>query len=180
MAETIGIFSLNNYNDLLNKAKYQFSKLPNINKKSKEYEYKIWDICCTLYHIKDWIKKDTSLNSIGNTEQDRANILNKYFSTDKVPYNFDFCIIQTLCIRSKHFTQDQRLTSKNQKIINQKTKIAVSGNYYGDSYYGDSQYGTDLTYIIEIDNQKYDLINIFKNVINAWEIFFSNAKSGNL
>lgn len=166
MSETTGFFGLNVANDLLRKVEYQLSILPNYSTKDKAYLYLLWDICCTLYHIKDWLRNDENLKLLGNTEKDRCIKLNKYFSTDKQPLNNEFCVIQSMCNRSKHF----KLTKK--PIKNIKTKNTTKGTYYGEGYYGEGYYGGQYMFYVEYESKTYDLIKVIKNIVGQWKKFY--------
>lgn len=136
------LFELGNWTDLLQKAKFDFSKLD-----AQVNSYDLFNCLCTVNHIPDWIEKDSGVAE--SVKEAAASLCQN---------NQNISVVRQLCNRAKHFTrQDFSPNTKQQ-------------TGYGAGRYGKGPYGVgEPTYAVEVNGEMVNVLNLMRAVIGEWE-----------
>ena len=119
----------------------------------------VFNFVVTAYHITDWIKNDPSAPTAAKAD------------LDSMYANTYIAVCRDLANASKHFALDKNYKGQ----VTAKTS-AISG--YGVGRYGKGAYGTGEQSIVVVltDGQRFDVLSLAQEVVNAWDAFF--AKHG--
>ena len=144
--------NLENYRDLFDKLKYELELL-----EKEVTSYNFFNFAVTGHHLIDWIT-----NSDNADEEIKKQV--KELSKDEL-----LSVCQDVCNFYKHF----KITRYTPKVKDIESKTGYGCGRSDKGVYG---VGEESIYVITKTGQKYDGLELARNVYKKWEAFF-NLKS---
>lgn len=165
---------------LLEKIEIQFAQFQSDEKLNRSYL--LWDIILSLNHLPEWILMDKQVDE--SIKFECMKHFNPYDKIEKAPQELkryigsDFSqsqfVIREIANSTKHFV------IKKSKLKKKKIHKGFWG-YPGNEAFMSSPlqngYFTEIEkYIVERDNENYDLVELLSRLISDWNLFFSTNK----
>lgn len=142
---------LENYSDLFDKLKYELELL-----EQEVTSYNFFNFAVTAFHLIDWVKN--SDNADGQIKQQVTELYK----------DEHFSLCNDVCNFYKHF----KITRYTPKVKDIESKTGYGCGRYGKGVYS---VGEESIYVITKTGQKYDGLDLARNVYKKWEIFFEST-----